>query len=216
MSTIRMCDSKGAEMADLQFSEELMEVDQGLQAVHESVVRYQARRRAGTASTLSKGEVAGTGAKPWKQKGTGRARAGYKQSPVWRGGAVAFGPEPRAYGGKINRKVAKLAFQRAFSEAVVDGEILVVDEIAAADGKTKSFVAFLEAIKIEAPALVVVDRVTPELEQAVHNLDRIELTSSESLNVYQLLRYPRIVLSKAAMEALQGRLTPRVAKGESA
>jgi large subunit ribosomal protein L4 len=216
MSTIRMCDSKGAEMADLQFSEELMEVDQGLQAVHESVVRYQARRRAGTASTLSKGEVAGTGAKPWKQKGTGRARAGYKQSPVWRGGAVAFGPEPRAYGGKINRKVAKLAFQRAFSEAVVDGEILVVDEIAAADGKTKSFVAFLEAIKIEAPALVVVDRVTPELEQAVHNLDRIELTSSESLNVYQLLRYPRIVLSKAAMDALQGRLTPRVAKGESA
>jgi large subunit ribosomal protein L4 len=216
MSTIRMCDSKGAEMADLQFSEDLMEVDQGLQAVHESVVRYQARRRAGTASTLSKGEVAGTGAKPWKQKGTGRARAGYKQSPVWRGGAVAFGPEPRAYGGKINRKVAKLAFQRAFSEAVVDGEILVVDEIAAADGKTKSFVAFLEAIKIEAPALVVVDRVTPELEQAVHNLDRIELTSSESLNVYQLLRYPRIVLSKAAMDALQGRLTPRVAKGESA
>jgi large subunit ribosomal protein L4 len=216
MSTIRMCDSKGAEMADLQFSEELMEVDQGLQAVHESVVRYQARRRAGTASTLSKGEVAGTGAKPWKQKGTGRARAGYKQSPVWRGGAVAFGPEPRAYGGKINRKVAKLAFQRAFSEAVADGEILVVDEIATTDGKTKSFVAFLEAIKIEAPALVVVDRVTPELEQAVHNLDRIELTSSESLNVYQLLRYPRIVLSKAAMEALQGRLTPRVAKGESA
>ena len=216
MSTIRMCDSKGAEMADLQFSEELMEVDQGLQAVHESVVRYQARRRAGTASTLSKGEVAGTGAKPWKQKGTGRARAGYKQSPVWRGGAVAFGPEPRAYGGKINRKVAKLAFQRAFSEAVADGEILVVDEIATADGKTKSFVAFLEAIKIEAPALVVVDRVTSELEQAVHNLDRIELTSSESLNVYQLLRYPRIVLSKAAMDALQGRLTPRVAKGESA
>ena len=216
MSKIRMCDSKGAEMADLQFPEDLMEVDQGLQAVHESVVRYQARRRAGTASTLSKGEVAGTGAKPWKQKGTGRARAGYKQSPVWRGGAVAFGPEPRAYGGKINRKVAKLAFQRAFSEAVAGGEVLVVDEIAATDGKTRSFVAFLEAIKIEAPALVVVDRVTPELEQAVHNIDRIELTSSESLNVYQLLRYPRIVLSKAAMDALQGRLTPRAAKGESA
>jgi len=128
---------------------------------------------------------------------------------------VAFGPEPRAYGGKINRKVAKLAFQRAFSEAVAGGEILVVDEIVA-DGKTQSFVAFLDAIKVAAPALVVVDRVTPECEQAIRNLDRIELTSSESLNVYQLLRYPRIVLSKAAMDALQSRLTPRAAKGESA
>lgn len=216
MSKIRMCDSKGAELAGLDFSDDLMVRDEGDQAVHESVVRYQARRRAGTASAKSKGEVAGTGAKPWKQKGTGRARAGYKQSPVWRGGAAAFGPVPREYGGKINRKVSKLAFQRAFSEAVAGDEILVVDEIAVESGKTKDFVALLEAVKVDAPAIVVVDRLTPALEQAAKNVERVELTSAESLNTYQLLRYKRIVISKAAMDALQSRLTPRAAKGATA
>ena len=213
MSKIRICDSKGGALSDMDFPDGLMQLDQGGQAVHESVVRYQARRRAGTASTLSKGEVNGTGAKPWKQKGTGRARAGYKQSPVWRGGAAAFGPHPRFYGGKINHKVAKLAFQRAFSEAVTDGQVLVVDEIAVPSGKTRDFIAFLKAIKVEAPALVVLDRVTAELEQAGRNAERIELTSAESLNVYQLLRYPRIVISKAGMDALQSRLEATSPKG---
>ncbi|MDP6490459.1 MAG: 50S ribosomal protein L4 [Kiritimatiellia bacterium] len=216
MSKIRMCDSKGADLAGVDFPDDLMVQDQGSQAVHESVVRYQARRRAGTASTKSKGEVAGTGAKPWKQKGTGRARAGYKQSPVWRGGAAAFGPVPREYGGKINRKVSKLAFQRAFSEAVAGDEVLIVDEIAVESGKTKDFVAMLKAINVAAPALVVVDQLTPALEQAAQNAERVELTSAESLNTYQLLRYARIVISKAAMDALQSRLTPRAAKGATA
>ncbi len=216
MSKIRMCDSKGGELAGFDFPDELMVAEQGGQAVHESVVRYQARRRAGTASAKSKGEVAGTGAKPWRQKGTGRARAGYKQSPVWRGGAAAFGPVPREYGGKINRKVAKLAFQRAFSEAVAGGEVLVVDGMDVDSGKTKDFVAMLKAVKVDAPAIVVVDQVTPALEQAARNVERVELTSAESLNTYQLLRYSRIVISRAAMDALQRRLTPRAAKGAAA
>jgi len=216
MSKIRMCDSKGAKQAGFDFPDELMVQDEGGQAVHESVVRYQARRRAGTASAKSKGEVAGTGAKPWKQKGTGRARAGYKQSPVWRGGAAAFGPVPREYGGKINRKVAKLAFQRAFSEAVAGDEVLVVDEIAVDSGKTKDFMDLLKAVNVAAPAIVVVDQVTPALKQAAKNVDRVELTSAESLNTYQLLRYSRIVISKAAMDALQSRLTARTAKGAAA
>ncbi|NQU41057.1 MAG: 50S ribosomal protein L4 [Lentisphaerae bacterium] len=217
MSKVRMCDAKGADLPEVDFPEALIELAQGEQAVHESVVRYQARRRAGTASTLSKGEVSGSGAKPWKQKGTGRARAGYKQSPVWRGGAVAFGPRPRQYGGKINRKVSRLAFQRAFSEAVNDGQVLVVDDIAVTSGRTKDFLAFLAAIKVTAPALVVMDRLTPELVKASDNVERVEVTSAESVNVYQVLRYPQIVISKAGLDALQSRLTPRrAATGESA
>lgn len=216
MSKIRMCDARGGELAGFDFPDELMLRAGGEQAVHEAVVRYQARRRAGTAAVKSKGEVAGTGAKPWRQKGTGRARAGYRQSPVWRGGAVAFGPVPRAYGGKINRKVSKLAFLRAFSEAVAADEVLVVDAIAVESGKTRDARALLQALKVDAPAIIVVDRVTSALEQAVRNVERVALTSAESLNTYQLLRYPRILISKAAMEALQTRLMPRAAKGAAA
>ncbi len=216
MSKIRMCDSKGAELSGFDFPDELIVVEGGEQAVHESVVRYQARRRAGTASTLSKGEVSGTGAKPWRQKGTGRARAGYKQSPVWRGGAAALGPHPRSHRRKKQRQGSKQAIQRAFSAAVAGGEVLVVDEIAFAEGKTRDFVAMLKALNVPAPAIVVVDRLTPELQQAARNVERVEVTSAESLNTYQLLRYPRIVISKAAMDALQSRLAPRAAKGASA
>jgi large subunit ribosomal protein L4 len=115
MSKLTIYNMQGAAVGDMDVDAGLLVLKKGTQAVHDVIVNGLARGRAGTASTLAKGEVAGSNKKPWRQKGTGRARAGYRQSPVWRGGGVAFGPHPRRYGGKVNRKVAKLAFQRAFS-----------------------------------------------------------------------------------------------------
>ena len=123
MSKIPLKSIQGDSVGDYEVADSLLVLDRGDQAVHEAVVAYNAHQRAGTASTKSKANVAGTGAKPWKQKGLGRARAGYKQSPIWRGGAVAHGPHPRKYKKKLSKKVTKLAFQRAFSAKVDQGEI---------------------------------------------------------------------------------------------
>src|SRR5512137_1096628 len=123
MSKLAVYDMKGGSVGEAEFPEALLVGRKGEQAVHDAVVAYRAGLRSGTASTLRKGEVAGSGKTPWRQKGTGRARAGYRQSPVWRGGSVAFGPHPRSYAQNLPRKVARLAFQAAFSARVAAGEV---------------------------------------------------------------------------------------------
>jgi len=206
MSNVKIFDMSGGEVGDYALPMELLELEKGTQAVHDVVVAMQNARRAGTACTLTKGEVAGTGAKPWKQKGTGRARAGYRQSPVWRGGATAFGPRPRYYGSKINKKVAKLAFRRALSEKLNDGEIRVVEQIALEAAKTKVFASIIEAMGVKAPLLLIVDQIDSNLALASRNLPRIEVVRAADVNVYQLLRYPTVVVNSAGMDQLKTRL----------
>src|SRR5438270_12746647 len=123
---------------------ELVEGGRGTQAVHDVVVAMRAARRSGTASTKTKATVHGSGAKPWRQKGTGRARAGYKSSPVWRGGGVVFGPHPRDYSKKTSKTLRRLAFQKALSERIRAGDVLKIDKFAVTELKTKSFVALLK------------------------------------------------------------------------
>jgi len=206
MNNVKIIDMSGGEVGDYALPVELLELEKGTQAVHDVVVAMQNARRAGTACTLTKGEVAGTGAKPWKQKGTGRARAGYRQSPVWRGGATAFGPRPRYYGAKINKKVAKLAFRRALSEKLNDGEIRVVEQIALEAAKTKVFASIIEAMGVKAPLLLIVDQIDSNLALASRNLPRIEVVRAADVNVYQLLRYPTVVVNSAGMDQLKTRL----------
>jgi large subunit ribosomal protein L4 len=196
----------GASVGDMDVADGLLSLEKGAQAVHDVVVAQAANHRAGTASTLSKSEVAGTGAKPWRQKGTGRARAGYRQSPIWRGGAVAFGPKPRDYGKKINKKVAKLAFRRAFSERVDAGQIKVLEKLEIAEPKTRLVAALMKALEIPGAALLVVDEVTPNIALAARNLPRVELARASDVNVSQLMRYPQIIVTKAAMDRITGRL----------
>src|SRR3954466_3407417 len=121
----------------------LIEGGRGTQAVHETVVAMRAARRSGTANTKTKAEVDLSGAKPWRQKGTGRARAGYKSSPLWRGGGVVFGPKPRDYSKKISKTVRRLAFRKALSERIKAGDVLTIDKIAMDEIKTKSFLSML-------------------------------------------------------------------------
>src|SRR5438067_3132911 len=122
----------------------LVEGGRGTQAVHDVVVAMRAARRSGSANTKSKADVNLSGAKPWRQKGTGRARAGYKSSPIWRGGGVVFGPKPRDYSKKVPKSVRRLAFQKALSERINSGDVLTIDAFALKDIKTKLFLAFLK------------------------------------------------------------------------
>src|SRR4051812_16887493 len=123
---------------------ELIEDGRGSQALHEVVVAMRAARRSGTANTKTKAEVDLSGAKPWRQKGTGRARAGYKSSPIWRGGGVVFGPKPRDYSKRTSKSQRRLAFQKALSERIKDGDVLTIDAIAIPEMKTKKFIDFVK------------------------------------------------------------------------
>ncbi len=206
MSKIPFKSIKGESVGEYEIADSLLVLDKGEQAVHEAVVAYNAHQRAGTASTKSKSNVSGTGAKPWKQKGLGRARAGYKQSPIWRGGAVAHGPHPRKYKKKLSKKVTKLAFQRAFSAKVDQGEITVIENLALTTPKTKEFVSVLKGLGLDRGGLFIVESNTENVQLASRNIPKVEVVTAALANTYQLLRYKNVIVTKAGMEALENRL----------
>lgn len=178
----------------------------GLQAVKEVIVAQAANARLGTHSTLRRGEVRGGGKKPWRQKGTGRARAGSSRSPLWSGGGVVFGPKPRDYSKKVNAKVKALAFQRAFFDRATAGEIDVIEKLEVANGKTKALHGVLTAIAPTGRLLLVDARFEPTSSRAARNLARVETADAASLNVTSLCRYDRILLTSSALDTVVGRL----------
>ena len=206
MSKVPLKNVKGDSVGDYEVADSLLLQDKGAQAVHEAVVAYLAHQRAGTASTKSKSEVAGSGKKPWAQKGSGRARAGYKQSPVWRGGAVAHGPQPRKYKKKVSKKVARLAFRRAFSAKVAQGEVLVIDALQLEAPKTKAFAAVLSNLGLDRGGLFIVDTVQENVNLAARNLERVDVVTADLVNTYQMLRHKQVIITEAGMKVLSARL----------
>src|SRR5256714_8198275 len=148
-------DIAGKDHGELEVKFSLIEDGKGTQAVHDAVVAYLANQRRGTACTKTMGEVAGTGKKPWRQKGTGRARAGSFQSPLWRGGGVVFGPKPRDFGRKISKATKQLALRKALSERLKSGDVIVVDDLKLNSPKTREFAGVLGALGMEGSALVI-------------------------------------------------------------
>jgi len=208
MSRLPITNSAGAALGEMEIADDLLVLDRGQQALKDVIVAYRAGLRAGTASTLTKGEVAGSNRKPWAQKGLGRARAGYRQSPIWRGGGVVFGPKPRSYRKSVNRKVTQLAFRRAFSEKVTGKALRVLDELTLADAKTKTLLAILKAQSIRGPVLIVLEKSDAKVRLAARNLRQIEVAVARDVHPYQLFRYPTVVATKAAMVVLAHRLKP--------
>ena len=190
MSTIKVFNPAGDAAGELSVADELLVLDKGAQAVKDTVVAIRNGMRAGTASTLSKGEVNGSGKKPWKQKGTGRARVGYRQNPVWRGGGVAFGPKPRDYSQKINRKVRQLAFVRALSDRIAEGQVYVVEQFDL-EAKTKAMVALLKKLGLERSVLIILDQYDEKVILASRNLPKVEVARAADVDVYSLLLYRR-------------------------
>ncbi len=213
MSRLPVVNAQGQNVGELEIADELLVLKRGKQALHEALVAYQAGLRAGTASTLTKGQVAGSNRKPWAQKGLGRARAGYRQSPIWRGGGVVFGPHPRDYAKRVPRKVNRLAFQRALSEKVVSGALRVVDELAPAGPKTRDMAALLKALKLEGALLIVLEKADRNVLLATRNLRQVEVALARELHPYQLVRYPALLVTRAGMAVLARRLQPEAGKG---
>lgn len=207
MSKLPVYDIGGASIGEFELAEGFLELKKGQQAVHDAVLACLAGRRAGTASTLRKGEVAGSNKKPWKQKGTGRARAGLRQSPVWRGGGVAFGPHPRSFALRLNRKVAALAFRRAFSEKVADGSVLVIDKFSMPTAKTRVIAAMLKAMKLNKGALILVEKVEKNLSLACRNVENVDVIRSSDVTVYDVLKHPVILINREGMEQIKQRLS---------
>jgi large subunit ribosomal protein L4 len=176
------------------------------QALHDVVVAYRAARRSGTANTKSKADVNLSGAKPWRQKGTGRARAGYKSSPVWVGGGVVFGPKPRDYRKKVSKSVRRAALNKAISERIKAGEVFSVDRIEVSAPKTKEFVALVAKLCGSDSALLVSDSFSEQTYMAARNVQGVHLVRSSDVNAEDLLRFKKVVLTTGALEEISKRI----------
>jgi len=199
-------DTKGKEQGELEVKFPLIEDGKGTQAVHDAVVAYQAAQRMGTACTKNVGEVAGTNKKPWRQKGTGRARAGSFQSPLWRGGGVVFGPKPRDFSKKVSRKTRQLALRKALSERLRAGDVVVIDELKLESPKTKNFLSLLSALDLKGTTLIVGQALDKNLALASRNVRSVALTTSDVLNTYDVLRPNKLVFTRGAFEQVEARL----------
>lgn len=197
---------QGKDQGELEVKFAIVEDGRGTQAVHDVVVAYNAAQRMGTACAKTAGEVAGTNKKPWKQKGTGRARAGSFQSPLWRGGGVVFGPRPRDFAKKVNSSTRQLALRKALTERIKAGDVLVLDDLKLSTGKTKDFVGVLAALKVTGTTLIVAQANDKNLELASRNVSDVEVTTGDDLNTYQLLRPSKVVFTRAGYEAVEKRL----------
>ena len=179
----------------------------GTQAVHDVVVAMRANRRSGSANTKTKAEVDLSGAKPWKQKGTGRARAGYKSSPVWVGGGVVFGPKPRDYSKNVPKAVKKLAFRKALSARIIAGDVLLVESFLVSEPKTKVFTALVKSLVQEARKTLIVGSAFDENTfKAARNVPNSQLVNANDVNTEQLLGYDKIVVTKEAMQQISKRV----------
>lgn len=186
---------------------ELIENGKGTQAVHDVVVALRAARRSGTASVKTKATVALSGSKPWRQKGTGRARAGYASSPVWVGGGVVFGPHPRDYTKKVSKSVKRLALRKALSARIVAGDVLVADSFAVTEPKTKQFVALLKQSTPEEKVLVISKSFDETTCKAARNVKPAQLVAASDVNTEQLLNYKKIIVTHEALATLAERIS---------
>jgi len=186
---------------------ELIEGGRGSQALHDVVVAMRAARRSGSANTKSKADANLSGAKPWRQKGTGRARAGYKSSVIWRGGGVVFGPKPRDYSKKVSKTVRRLAFQKALTERIKAGDILTIDKFVVADVKTKSFVSLLKQQTDAKKVLLISDSFDENTSRSARNVKPVRLITAGEVNTEQLLAFDKILVTQTALEQLAQRTT---------
>ncbi len=184
----------------------LIENGRGTQAVHDVVVALRANRRSGTANTKTKADVSGSGSKPWRQKGTGRARAGYKSSPVWVGGGVVFGPKPRDYSKKVTKSVRRLALKKALSSRIIAGDVLTVDSFAIAEPKTKQFIGWVKDNVGVEKTLIISTQFDENTFKAARNVQPTRLITASEVNTENLLAFKKIVITKDALAKLAERI----------
>ncbi len=202
MPTIDIFDMNRQVVGQMELRDDIFAVPVKPHVIHEVVLYQLAKRRAGTAKTKGRSEVSGGGRKPWRQKGTGRARVGTIRSPLWRGGGVVHGPRPRSYEMKVPKKVRKLALKMALSQKLEDRELTVLEELRLPEIKTKAFAAWMERFELEKP-LVVIAQKDEVVEKSARNIPNVKVLRSEGLNVYDLLKYRNVVLTRDTVAKIE-------------
>ncbi len=205
MSTVSVVNTKNERVGEIELNDGVFNLEVKEYLLHDVVRMQRAARRAGTACTKTRVEVSGSGAKPWRQKGTGRARAGSRRSPLWRGGGVIFGPKPRDYSFKLNRKVKKQALAMAMSARLQEGNLIVLDDFTMETIKTRDFVNVMNVLNVE-NCLIVADGGTENLHKSARNVNGFKVLPTDGLNVYDILLHQKLVLVQPVIENLEKRL----------
>ncbi len=203
MPKVAMFNIEGSEVGQIELSDAVFGQEVNKSVLHQVVVNYLANQRQGTQSTLTRSEVRGGGIKPWRQKGTGRARQGSIRSPQWTGGGVALGPKPRSYNYRLNKKVKRLAMKSAFSSKVAESELIVLDEMNFDEFKTKQAVNMLNNLKVTEKVLIVVPEKDDNVYFSVRNIPTAKVSYVNTLNVYDILKYDKLILTKDAVSKIE-------------
>lgn len=202
MAIVTVLNMNGEQVGTMELEDKVFNVEVNENAMHMAVVQYLANRRQGTKSTKTRAQVRGGGRKPWRQKGTGRARQGSIRSPQWRGGGVVFAPKPRDYSFKINKKIKRLALKSALSVKLHENKLIVVEKLELSEIKTKQFKQIMTNIKTD-NALVVIDNNDRNIILSARNLPAIKTAAVNTINVYDLLKYDNLVVTKNSVEKMQ-------------
>ena len=203
MLKTNVLDMSGKVVGEIELSEAVFGIEPNAAVVHDVVKNHLANCRQGTQSALTRAEVSGGGRKPWKQKGTGHARQGSTRSPQWTHGGIALGPKPRSYRTDMNKKTKRVALFSALSAKVAEGKLIIVDDIACTEYKTKTMVNMLKALNVDNRALVVLDAVNPYTIKSCANIERVETTLATTINVYEIMKADKMVITAAAVKKLE-------------
>ncbi|HZG83360.1 50S ribosomal protein L4 [Paenibacillus sp.] len=203
MPKVALYNVSGAQVGEVELADTVFGIEPNTYVMHDAVLLQQAAVRLGTHKTKGRSEVRGGGRKPWKQKGTGRARQGSIRSPQWKGGGIVFGPTPRSYGFKLPKKVRRLALKSALSSKVIDNEIIVLDNLSVAAPKTKEIKALLNNLKVDRKALVVTAEYDDNVALSVRNLPNAKFVSAEGINVLDVLGYDKLIITKDAAKKVE-------------
>lgn len=203
MPSIKVLNQNGAEVSTLELDESVFGAEYREALIHQVVVAQLNNKRQGTKSTLTRTEVRGGGIKPWRQKGTGRARQGSIRSPQWTGGGVVFAPKPRDFSQKVNKVAKRNALVSALSAKLADGNMIVVDKIALENAKTKEMVAVMNALNVDKRALLVVTSEDAAVVRAAKNIPTVTTMASELINVYDLVANEKLVVTEAAVKKIE-------------
>ena len=203
MSTIKVVSMAGRKTGEVELSDAVFGIEPNMAVVHEVVKNHLANCRQGTQSALTRAEVSGGGRKPWRQKGTGRARQGSTRAPQWTHGGIVFAPKPRSYSYVLNKKVKRLALKSVLSAKARDGEIIVVNKIEMDEIKTKTFRQFLEAVKADGKAVVITPEVNRNVVKSARNLPGVLTTPARLINVYDLVNAKYLVIDQDALAVIE-------------
>ncbi|WP_373231651.1 50S ribosomal protein L4 [Cohnella sp.] len=203
MPKVTVFNVDGKQVGELDLAEGIFGLEPNVHVLHSAVLLQQASLRSGTHDTKGRSEVRGGGRKPWKQKGTGRARQGSIRSPQWKGGGIVFGPTPRSYGFKLPRKVRRLAIKSALSSKVQDNQIIVLDQLSLSQPKTKDIAKLLNNLKVERKALVVTADFDNNVALSARNIPGVKFVAAEGINVLDVMKYDQLIITKDAVAKVE-------------